>query len=141
MRTFNDNWAVRSVHTPGQHAANAHYGSWINMTGFRRIAFLPHTGNQTDNVVWAAYEATSAAGANATLLTGLTGTNHDTVDDGFPGIIEVREADLTVGYPYVTLLCTPAASTDLSCVAVLGEAYEDPVSNAVADGVAFNVGE
>lgn len=141
MRTFNKNWAVRMISTPATHAANAHYGSWIDIRGFRRCAFLPVAGELDADMPVAVYEATDANGSGAQPISGLSNTFHNGSDESRVGIIEVRDVDLTVGFNFVTLQVTPGATDGYACVAVLGEPYEAPVDNTTTDGVAFNTGE
>lgn len=141
-RTFNDNWAVRPVHTPGDaYAAAATAGTWHSMVGYRRCTFIPFVGELDGDLTVAAYEAQDAAGTGAQALAGITDSFVNGTDEDRVGILEVREADLSDGYTHVTCYVTPTATDAFSCIAVLGEPYEAPVSNATTDGVAFNTGE
>ena len=79
--------------------------------------------------------------SDAQAITGLSDSFVNGTDESRVGLIEVRDADLSDGYRYVTVQVTPAATDGYACIAVLGEPYEAPVSNATTDGVAFNVGE
>jgi len=140
-RTFDDNWAVRIVHTPDDAYDTAeNYGTWVDMRGFRRCSFLPISGALDGNTVCKVYEATSAAGADAAEIdTALRGTFANGSDDALPGIITVLESDLTAGYNYVTLSVASAGQDPFACVAVLGEPYEAPVDNS-GTYCAFNLG-
>ena len=141
-RTFNDNWAVRGIHTPGDaYAAAATAGTWVNMQGYRRVAFLGYVGELDGDFTMAAYEATDDSGTDAQALDGITDSFVNGTDEDRVGILEVREVDLSDGYTHVTVYVTPTATDAFSCLAVLGEPYDAPVSNATTDGVAFNTGE
>jgi hypothetical protein len=98
-------------------------------------------GELDGNMVVQVQEATSAAGAGAQNLSGLTGTFTNGTDEGRVGLIEVRQEDLSSGYTHVSLLVTPTATDSFAAVAILDELYEAPAGNATTDGVAFNVGE
>lgn len=141
-RTFNDNWAVRAVHTPDDaYATGLTYGTWVNMQGFRRCVFIPVVGALDGDTTIRVYEATSAAGANATEVdTDLRATFADGTDDALPGIIEVRDSDLTAGYNFVTISVASAGQDPFAAVAILGEPYSAPVDNS-GTYVAFNTGE
>lgn len=141
-RTFNDNWAVRAVHTPDDAYATASVaGTWVNMQGFRRCIFIPISGALDGNTTVQVWEATSAAGANAQEIdTALRGTFTNGSDDALPGIIEIRDTDLTADYNYVTLYVASAGQDPFACVAILGEPYSAPVDNG-STYCAFNVGE
>ena len=141
MRTINENYAFRLVSTPGSHAANAHYGEWIDMLGFRRCLFVAVAGELDADLDVAVYEATSSDGDDAAAITGLSDDFANGTDESRVGLVEVRDSDLSDGFRYVTLQVTPGAADGYACIAVLGEPYEAPVSNATTDGVAFNVGE
>ena len=141
-RTFNDNWAVRMVSTPATHAANAHYGEWIDMLGFRRCAFIMLAGELDADMAAVVYQATDDSGSDAQVLdTTLADSFINGTDESRVAIAEVRDADLDDGFRYVTVLVTPGNTDGYACVAVLGEPYEAPVGNLPADGVAFNIGE
>ncbi len=141
MRTLNDNLAVRQALNPASYAAVAVTGNWIGMRGFRRCLFVINLGVTAGDVVVQVREATSAGGAGAQNITGLTGILGST-DDGKLGIIEVRDVDLSAGFTHLALVVTPAeAATFLAATALLGEPYSAPVPNAPANNVVFNVGE
>ena len=140
-RTFNDNWAVRAVGSPATWAAAAMYTDWVAIAGFRRCVFLPQNGELDGDMVIAVYEATDASGTSAQAISGLTDSFVNGTDEDRVGIIEVRDVDMSDGYTHLALLVTPAATDSFACVAVLGESYEAPVSNATTDGVAWIVGE
>ncbi len=140
MRTLNNNLAVRQALNPAAYAAAAADGNWIGMRGFRRCLFVINLGATTGDVVVQVREVTSAAGAGAQNITGLTGTLTAT-DDNKLGIIEVRDVDVSAGFTHVSIRVTPAAATTLlAATALLGEPYSAPVDNAPANGVVFNVG-
>jgi hypothetical protein len=143
VRTFNDAFAVRSMGTPGPWSAAAQYAeaTWIDMAGFRRAIFLPHAGELDADMTVAVYEATDNAGTGAQAVSGLNDTFTNGQDEGLPGILEVRDCDLTAGYRFVNLLVTPGAADGFSGVVLLTEAYERPVTNTVNTHVAFNTGE
>jgi len=138
-RTFNDNYAVRSMGTPGTWSAAAQYAetTWINMQGYRRAIFIGHAGELDANMTVAVYEATSSAGADAQAVTALTGTFTNGTDEGLPGIIEIRDADLTDGYTYVNILVTPGATDGFSGVLLLTDSVSAPVTNTVNTHIAF----
>lgn len=140
-RTFNEAHAVRLIGSPGAWAAAAVYTDWTSMVGFRRMTFIVGNGELDANMAIAAYEAQDASGTGAQALSGLSNTFHNGADEDRAGIIEVRDTDLTVGYPYVALLVTPGAEDSFCAFAILGEPYEMPCSNETTDGVAFNTGE
>jgi hypothetical protein len=140
-RTFNDNHAVRLVGSPAAWAAAAVYTDWTSMVGFRRCTFLVGNGELDANMAMAVYEAKDATGTDAQAISGLSDTFHNGADEDRAGIIEVRDTDLTVGYPYVALLVTPGAADSFCAFAVLGEPYDLPCSNTTTDGVAFVTGE
>lgn len=141
-RTFNDNWAVRAVHTPDDaYATGITYGTWVNMQGFRRCAFIPQVGALTGDTTIRVYEATDNAGTGAAEVdTALRATFADGTDDALPGIIEVRDSDLTAGYNWVTITVASAGQDPFSAVAILGEPYDAPVDNS-GTYCAFNTGE
>ncbi|MBZ0304472.1 MAG: hypothetical protein K8I82_00255, partial [Anaerolineae bacterium] len=87
------------------------------------------------------YEATDAEGSGAQVISGLTDDFVDGTDETRAGIIEVRDDDLSDGFSYVGLLVTPGAANTFCAFALLGEAYQNPVSNGTEDGVAWIVGE
>lgn len=135
---FAKNYAVRMAGTPGTWAAAAVYGEWIAITGFRRITFLVANGELDGDMAFKVYEATDSSGTSATEIdTDLRNTFTNGTDEARVGIIEVRDGDLTDGYPYVALQVTPGATDTFAAVAILSEPYEAPVSNATTDGVAF----
>jgi hypothetical protein len=140
-RTFNENNAVRMIHTPGSHAASAHYGEWVDMTGYRRCTFIMSAGELDGDMAVAAYRDSDGAASDPEALSGLSESFVNGTDESRVGIIEVREADLDADHPYVTIAVTPTAADGFACIAVLSEPYEVPVSNETTDGVAFNVGE
>lgn len=141
MRTLNDNLAVRQALDPAAYAASAATGNWIGLRGYRRCLFVINLGATTGDVAVKVQEAQDDSGTGAQDISGLAGTLTAT-DDGKLGIIEVRDVDLSAGFTHIALVVTPAAaSTYLAATALLGEPYSAPVSNAVADGVVFNVGE
>lgn len=141
LRTINENYAFRAVHTPATYAAAAVYGTWISMVGFRRCLFESIVGELDANLAVAVYEATDVTGTGAQAISGLSNTFHNGSDEGRVGLIEVRDADLSDGFTYVTILVTPGATDQYGCIAMLGEPYTAPVSNATTDNVAFNTGE
>lgn len=139
-RTFSKTFAVRMVHTPGDaYAAAATDGTWVDMTGFRRCVFLPMAGELDGDLAMSVYEATSAAGAGAQEVDGtnLADSFVNGTDEDLPGVFEVRADDLTTGYNYVTLRATPTSTDAFGCLALLYDAYEEPVTNTVATHVAF----
>lgn len=140
-RTFNENNAVRMIHTPATYAAAAVYGDWVSMVGYRRCTFICLAGELDDDIAIAAYQAADATGTDPEALSGLSESFVNGTDESRVGIIEVREADIDNDHPYVGVKVTPAATDGFACIAVLSEPYEVPVSNATTDGVAFNVGE
>lgn len=140
-RTFNDNWAVRLVGTPGTWAASAVYTDFVSMVGYRRCAFIVGNGDLDDDLDVKVYEAKDDSGTDAQAIAGLTDAFVNGTDEERAGIIEVREADLSDGYTHVGLLVTPAATDSFCAFALLGEAYQNPVSNGTEDGVAWIVGE
>lgn len=140
-RTFNDNWAVRLVGTPAAWAAAAVYTDFVSMVGFRRCAFIVGNGELDADMAIAVYEATDASGAGAQAISGLSDSFVNGTDEARAGIIEVREADLSDGFTHVGLLVTPGAADSFCAFALLGEAYDNPVDNGTADGVAWIVGE
>ena len=97
-RTFNENNAVRMVHTPDDaYDTVATYGTWINMQGFRRVTFIPLAAGLSGNIVCKPYEATDASGTNAAEIdTALAGTFANGTDENLPGIIEVRDRQITI---------------------------------------------
>jgi hypothetical protein len=138
-RTFNNNFAVRSMGTPGQWAAAAAYceSTWINMQGYRRAIFIGHAGELDADMTVAVYEATSSAGANASAVAALTGTFTNGTDEGLPGVIEIRDADLTEDYNYINIRVTPGAADGFSGIILLADPISAPVTNTVATHVAF----
>lgn len=138
-RTFNNNYAVRSMGTPGTWAAAAAYAesTWTNMQGFRRAIFIGHAGELDADMTVAVYEATSSAGANAQAVATLTGTFENGTDEGLPGIIEIRDADLTDEYHYINIRVTPGAADGFSGVLLLADPIDAPVTNTVDTHVAF----
>lgn len=138
-RTFNNNYAVRSMGTPGTWSAAAQYAqsTWINMQGFRRAIFIGHAGELDANMTVAVYEATDSAGTGAQAVTALAGTFTNGTDEGLPGVIEIRDADLTAGYNYINVLVTPGATDGFSGVLLLADPIAAPVTNTVDTHVAF----
>jgi hypothetical protein len=109
------------------------------MQGFRRCTFIPLVAGLSGDIVCKPYEATDSSGSNpAEIDTALAGTFANGTDENLPGIIEVRDSDLTADYNFVTLQVTPAAGDPFACVAILSEPYEAPVTNTVNTHVAFN---
>jgi hypothetical protein len=141
MRTFNQNNAIRLVGSPHSMAA-AGYTNWQNMVGFRRLTFLVGVDDDLGgDVDVQAYEATSAAGANAQSLgNDYAGTFTAGDHDGFGGSVEVLADKLSSGYSYVGLHISPAAETVVTAFAVLSDPYSAPVSNTENDGIAFVAG-
>jgi len=142
MRTLNENLAVRMIHTPGgDYAAAAVDGTWVDMTGYRRCLFVSLAGGLDGDIAVAVYEATDATGDSAQALSGLADSFVNGTDEDRVGLIEVRDTDLSDGFSFVTVRVTPAATDPFSAIAILGEPYSAPVSNATTDDVAFNTGE
>jgi hypothetical protein len=141
MRTFNQNNAIRMINTAATYAAAAVYGSWLSMVGYDRCTVIGVVGAMSADVVMAIYEATDASGSDAQALTGLTGTFTNNEDEGLPGLIEVRAADLSDGFTHITALVTPAASASFGSLGIFSGAYAMPVTNTEDTHVAFNVGE
>ncbi len=141
MRTFNQNNAIRLVGSPHSMAA-AGYTNWLSMVGFRRVTFLVGVDDDLGaDVEVQAYEATSAAGANAQSLgTGYAGTFVAGDHDGFGAAIELRADKLGEDYTHVGLHINPGATTVVGVFAVLSEPYSAPTSNAEDDGIAFVAG-
>lgn len=141
MRTMNKSIAVRPVLAPAAYAAAAQAGAWIPMRGFRRCQFIVELGATTGAVDVKVQKATDGSGTGATDVTGLAAA-FTASDDGKLGLIEVRDADLGSGFTHLTVVVTPAAAgTYLAASALLSQAYSEPVANAAANGVVFNVGE
>lgn len=140
-RSFNDDWAVRLVGSPASWANAAVYTDWVAIAGYRRCVFLVGNGELDADMTLAVYEATSAAGAGAQAISGLSASFVNGTDEDRAGILEVRDSDMSAGYTHLALLVTPGAADSFCAFAVLGEALDYPVSNATTDGVAFVTGE
>jgi len=137
--TTSENFKYAVAGTPGTWAAAAVYGSWVQLAGVARRAQLIAVNGELDaNMTVAVYEATDASGTGAQALTGLTGTFHNGADEGLLGLIEVRDDDLSDGYDYIAVLCTPGATDTFAAVWQLGELYSYPADNSTA---AFDTGE
>jgi hypothetical protein len=139
--TFNQEWAVRLVGSPAVWANAYVYTDWVAIAGHRRVVFLVGNAELDGDMALAVYEATSAAGAGAQALTGLSDSFVDGTDEDRAGIFEVRDIDLSDGFTHVGLLVYPGATDGFCAFALLGESYERPVSNLTTDGVAFVTGE
>jgi len=136
--TFHENFAVRTLNTPGAWTAGAQYGTWVDMTGFRRCAIIPVAGELDANMAVAAYCASDNAGTDAAVIDADTdGTFHNGADEGLPAIIEFSADDLTAGQPYITLAVTAGATDGFCAVAILYDAYSAPVDNTEGTDVAF----
>src|SRR4030042_2454749 len=99
-----DNYAIRMVSTPATYAAAAVYGTWVNMTGFRRVLFIMGNGELDANMTFKVYEATDSSGSGATEVdSALRNTFTNGTHEGYVAGIEVLADDLTTGYPYVTI--------------------------------------
>ena len=143
MRTINDDFAIRPVATPGGWTASAQYGSWIDMTKYRRALFVVINGELDADATIAAFEATDNAGAGAQALSGLTGTFTNGTHEGYVGLIEVLKEDMTLTYDFLTLRITTGATDTIAAIALLGDIATDYPAlnrNNSTDKVAFNVG-
>jgi len=140
---FNHNFAVRNMGTPAQWADATLYAvsTWISMAGYDRAIFLPHCGELDGDMVVSVYEATDSAGTGAQAVSGLTGTFTNGEDEGLPGIIELRAAQLTDGYQYINLQVNPGAADGFSGILLLTDAKSAPVTNTLNSHVAFKTGE
>lgn len=136
MRTLSDMLELKQIGTPGAYSTEVN-GAWISAEDYRRVLFIVNVGDLTDDCVFTVKQATDDEGAGAKNLDAtVTATATDTEDESKPGYIEVLTDHMDDGFPYITLAIAPAASVNLSIVALLGEGYEIPASNS---GVAFNV--
>ncbi|MCC6904301.1 MAG: hypothetical protein IT326_00560 [Anaerolineae bacterium] len=142
MRTFLEANAIRPV-VPPVSIGSVTWGSYIGLAkgNFRRVTFIPAVDADISNaVVVEVYEAKDDAGTDAQeLTTAVTSgkTFAAATAAGMVGGIEVRDEDLSSGYTHVTVYMTPAGTEVISCVAVLSEPRNLPVSNATTDFVAF----
>ena len=138
LYTPNQANAFRMVHTPATYAAAAVDGTYISLVEHRSVTFVAGNGELDGNIVLAIVEATDSSGTSAQVLAGKAGTFTNGTDETRVGLITVNDFDVTLGYPWVTVRVTPAATDSFFCIAVVSNPNKLPAQNTTALGVAFD---
>lgn len=142
-RTLTQNLTARMMGTPGPWAAAAVFTRWVQLGKVgRRALIIAGNGELDANMLIEVFQATDSSGTNAAELTAITTgvTFVNGTDEGHIGIIEVLDTNLSEGYDYIGLRVTPGAADTFAAFVLIGDLYDAPAENAVADGVTFNVG-
>jgi hypothetical protein len=139
FHTFGQQFAVRSMGTPGTWSAVAQYAEsgWVDFKTYRRAIFIPHAGELDANMTCDVYEADDATGTNAQQVdSALVGTFVNGTNEGQPGIIEILDSDLEK--PFLNLRVTPGATDGFAGILLLDEGHEQPETNTIGTHIAFN---
>lgn len=139
FRTFGQQFAIRSMGTPGVWSAATQYAEsgWIDFRTYRRAIFIPHAGELDANLLVKVYEADDAIGTNAQEVSAaLAGTFVNGTNEGQPGLVEILDSDLEK--PFLNLQVTPGATDGFAGILLLDEGHEQPEVNTIDTHIAFN---